>query len=253
MDHEYWGTYAGDWTEDGPNENFAIIKEDAYSFLFDILFPPQIEPLTLISPPDQEVVDVTDGSGVYSFFWNDPNDIDTLNYELVFDGDLGFLQPQTINSSVAIIQISDVIDQMYDLNIDSLTGSWRIEIPNVESVGNENQNGPFQITFISENILNIFNSNLPKDFSLKQNYPNPFNPITSLKYDLPEDGLVNITIYNMMGKIIKTLVNGYQTAGFKSVQWNATNHKNEPVSAGLYLYTIQAEEFRQTKKMVLLK
>ena len=69
----------------------------------------------------------------------------------------------------------------------------------------------------------------------------------------PNDGLVNITIYDMMGRIVKTLVNGSQTAGFKSVQWNATNDKNEPVSAGLYLYTIQAGEFRQTKKMVLLK
>ena len=57
----------------------------------------------------------------------------------------------------------------------------------------------------------------------------------------------------MMGRVVKTLVNGSQTAGFKSVQWYATNNRNEPVSAGLYLYTIQAGEFRQTKKMVLLK
>ena len=94
---------------------------------------------------------------------------------------------------------------------------------------------------------------MPKDFSLHQNYPNPFNPVTSLRYDLPNDGLVNIIIYDMMGRTVKTLVNGSQTAGFKSVQWNATNDRNEPVSAGLYLYTIQAGEFRQTKKMVLLK
>ena len=90
-------------------------------------------------------------------------------------------------------------------------------------------------------------------YQLNQNYPNPFNPITSLRYDLPEDGLVNITVYDMMAKTVKTLVNGSQTAGFKTVQWNATNNRNEPVSAGLYLYTIQAGEFRQTKKMVLLK
>ena len=93
----------------------------------------------------------------------------------------------------------------------------------------------------------------PYKINLHQNYPNPFNPITSLRYDLPEDGLVNITIYDMMGRVVKTLVNSSQTAGFKSVQWNATNNRNEPVSAGLYLYTIQAGEFRQTKKMVLLK
>ena len=253
MDHEYWGTYAGDWTEDGPNENFAVIKEEAYAFIYDLIYTPQIQPLTLLSPPDQEIVDITDGSGAYVFMWDNPNNIDSLTCKLVFDGDLEFLQSQTINSSFATIQISDVIDQMYDLNIDSLTGSWRIEISNVEAGANENLNGPFQITFINENILNVFDSNFPENFSLKQNYPNPFNPITSLRYDLPEDGLVNITIYDMMGRIVKTLVNGSQTAGFKSVQWNATNDRNEPVSAGLYLYTIQAGEFRQTKKMVLLK
>ena len=253
MDHEYWGTYAGDWTEDGPNENFAVIKEEAYAFIYDLIYTPQIQPLTLLSPPDQEIVDITDGSGAYVFMWDNPNNIDSLTCKLVFDGDLEFLQSQTINSSFATIQISDVIDQMYDLNIDSLTGSWRIEISNVEAGANENLNGPFQITFINENILNVFDSNFPKNFSLKQNYPNPFNPTTSLRYDLPEDGLVNITIFDMMGRIVKTLVNGYQTAGFKIIQWNATNDRNDPVSAGLYLYTIQAGEFRQTKKMVLLK
>jgi len=56
-----------------------------------------------------------------------------------------------------------------------------------------------------------------------------------------------------MGRVVKTLVNGFKTAGFKSVQWNATNDRNEPVSAGLYLYTIQTGGFRQTKKMVLVK
>ena len=253
MDHEYWGTYAGDWTEDGPNENFAVIKEEAYAFIYDLIYTPQIQPLTLLSPPDQEIVDITDGSGAYVFMWDNPNNIDSLSCKLVFDGDLEFLQSQTINSSFATIQISDVIDQMYNLNIDSLTGSWRIEISNVEAGANENLNGPFQITFINENILNVFDSNFPKNFSLKQNYPNPFNPTTSLRYDLPEDGLVNITIFDMMGRIVKTLVNGYQTAGFKIIQWNATNDRNDPVSAGLYLYTIQAGEFRQTKKMVLLK
>ncbi|MEC7850226.1 MAG: T9SS type A sorting domain-containing protein, partial [Candidatus Neomarinimicrobiota bacterium] len=93
----------------------------------------------------------------------------------------------------------------------------------------------------------------PTYFYLHQNHPNPFNPVTSLRYDLPEDGLVNITVYDMMGRIVKTLVNNSQTAGYKSIQWNATNDRDEPISAGLYLYTIQAGGLRQTKKMVLLK
>ncbi len=94
---------------------------------------------------------------------------------------------------------------------------------------------------------------LPENFALHQNYPNPFNPVTTLRYDLPENRLVNITIYDMLGREVKTLINQTQEAGFKSVIWNATNDYGKPVSAGVYLYQIHAGEFVQTKKMVLLK
>jgi len=98
---------------------------------------------------------------------------------------------------------------------------------------------------------NITNS--PEKFRLNQNYPNPFNPVTSLSYDLPEDSYVIITIYDMLGNVVNNLVNTYQSSGYKSVQWNATNNEGQPVSAGVYLYSIEAGEFRQTKKMILLK
>ena len=94
---------------------------------------------------------------------------------------------------------------------------------------------------------------IPNVYILGQNYPNPFNPVTTLRYDLPEDALVNITIYDIMGRIVNNLVSNQQNAGYKSIQWNATNDAGQPVSAGLYFYTIEAGEFRQTRKMVLLK
>jgi hypothetical protein len=94
---------------------------------------------------------------------------------------------------------------------------------------------------------------IPEVFALHQNYPNPFNPTTQIKYDLPEDALVSITIYDIMGRSIKSLVNSHQSAGYRSIQWDATNNLGEPVSAGMYIYMIQAGDFRQTKKMVLLK
>ena len=77
--------------------------------------------------------------------------------------------------------------------------------------------------------------------------------MTALRYDLPEDALVNITIYDMMGRLVKNLVSGQQTAGYKSINWNATNNAGSPVSAGIYLYQVQAGKFRQTRKMILLK
>ena len=105
------------------------------------------------------------------------------------------------------------------------------------------------------NILDIFRQESLSviDYKVHNNFPNPFNPVTTLCYDLPEDAMVNITIYDMMGRVVSNLVSSQQNAGYKSVQWNATNNEGQPVSAGLYLYTIQAGNFRQTKKMVLLK
>jgi hypothetical protein len=97
------------------------------------------------------------------------------------------------------------------------------------------------------------NKEIPREFSLIQNFPNPFNPTTEIKYDLPEDEFVSISIYDVMGRRIKSLSNTNQTAGYHSLQWDATNDIGEIVSAGMYIYTIQAGEYRATKKMVLLK
>ena len=91
------------------------------------------------------------------------------------------------------------------------------------------------------------------DYKVHNNYPNPFNPVTTLRYDLPEDLFVSITVYDMLGNVVSNLVNKDENSGYKSVQWNAINDKGQPVSAGVYLYTIQAGDFRQTRKMVLLK
>tara|TARA_Y100001970_G_scaffold60771_1_gene77299 strand:- start:14 stop:1615 length:1602 start_codon:yes stop_codon:yes gene_type:complete len=102
--------------------------------------------------------------------------------------------------------------------------------------------------FIEKEIISI-----PSVFTLHQNYPNPFNPTTVLQYNLPNDEFVNITIYDMLGNVINNLVHGNQNSGYKSVQWNATNNQGQQVSAGVYLYSIEAGDFRQTKKMILLK
>ena len=88
---------------------------------------------------------------------------------------------------------------------------------------------------------------------MSKKYPNPFNPITTLNYNLHEESIVKITIYDLMGHIVKVIVNQVETSGFKSVQWNGTNNKGLPVSAGAYIYGIETIDFRQTKKMILLK
>ena len=94
---------------------------------------------------------------------------------------------------------------------------------------------------------------IPDKFLLHPPYPNPFNPSTTLRYDLPEQATVNIIIYDMLGRRVKTVVKTNQEAGFKSVIWDGTNSQGKPVGAGVYFYQMQAGDFVLTKKMVLLK
>ena len=101
--------------------------------------------------------------------------------------------------------------------------------------------------------VSVIDETLPITYNLYNAYPNPFNPATTIPYELLINGYVNITIYDMLGREVKTLVNQAQDAGYQSVVWNATNDYGKPVSAGIYLYQIQAGEYITTKKMVLLK
>ena len=94
---------------------------------------------------------------------------------------------------------------------------------------------------------------LPARFSLRQNYPNPFNPVTNISFDLPNDGKVSLSVYNMLGQKVATLVNDYRRAGSHTVIWNGRSELGHTVSTGVYLYRIEAGDFSTTKKMVLLK
>jgi len=94
---------------------------------------------------------------------------------------------------------------------------------------------------------------LPETFGISQNYPNPFNPITTIRYQLPEASHVVLTVYDIMGRQVVQLINATQAPGYKSVQWNSKDQFGQSVSAGMYLYHIQAGSFNKTIKMVLLK
>ena len=111
----------------------------------------------------------------------------------------------------------------------------------------------YDIEYLNSNNLSKLNDGLERNFKFIQNFPNPFNPVTTLSYELPKDAMVDITISDMMGRLVTNLFNGSQAAGYRTIQWNATNDEGKPVSAGLYFYTIQAGQYRQTKKMLLFK
>ncbi|HEX2984701.1 MAG TPA: choice-of-anchor J domain-containing protein [Ignavibacteriales bacterium] len=94
------------------------------------------------------------------------------------------------------------------------------------------------------------NLSAPKEYSLSQNYPNPFNPSTKIKYSLREPGHVSLTVYDMLGREVKTLINELMSAGEHEVIFNAAELN---LSSGLYLYRIRSGSFVQTKKLMLIK
>jgi hypothetical protein len=94
---------------------------------------------------------------------------------------------------------------------------------------------------------------VPSAFQLSQNYPNPFNPQCEIRYALPKHAEVNLSVYNVLGQKVKTLVDELQTAGFKTVHWNGKDDKGEEVSSGVYFYKLKAGDYSETKKMILLK
>jgi hypothetical protein len=94
---------------------------------------------------------------------------------------------------------------------------------------------------------------MPNDYSLSQNYPNPFNPVTIIRYNLPAPGEVTLSVYNILGQKVRTLVSGFVDSGPHEAIWNGRDEDGQPVSTGVYLYRIESGEFNQTKKMILIK
>ena len=91
-------------------------------------------------------------------------------------------------------------------------------------------------------------SSLPTEFELMANYPNPFNPTTNIQFALPSNSNVKLTVVNALGQVVAELDNGELNAGIHDVTWSAAN-----MTSGIYFYTIQADNFVQTRKMLLLK
>ena len=94
---------------------------------------------------------------------------------------------------------------------------------------------------------------VPNVFALYQNYPNPFNPVTQITYSIPQQSYIVLEIFDLTGAHVKTLVDGKQNSGLKTVQWDGIDKNGILVGTGVYLYRINSNSFSQTRKMILIK
>ena len=158
-------------------------------------------------------------------------------------------------------EMSSSIASTIEIPMATTEGNWNIRIILEDDLGAITNLGPNDLAnlnfqnyiYVSNTILGSNYENMPNQYLLHQNYPNPFNPITTLRYSVPEKILVRISIFDISGNPIKMLVNEVKSAGFYSTRWDAINDKGQPISAGVYFYKIQAGNFVDTKKMILLK
>ena len=179
----------------------------------------------------------------------DPGHV-SLNWAGSEDVDFDYfnIYRQSFNSDESA-SIFTTIDSFYiDMEV-SENGAYQYWVTTVDQSGLESEAS----SIVSVVLAADEQVGLPLEFALKQNYPNPFNPSTQIQYALPNEANVTISIYDITGRKVKTLVNEMQSAGYRTVMWNATNQVGRPVSAGMYIYTIQAGDFIQNRKMILMK
>lgn len=105
------------------------------------------------------------------------------------------------------------------------------------------------LTGIKGNLANT----IPSKYELDQNYPNPFNPTTNIQYVIREQGEVSLNIYNLLGQLVRSLVNNVQSAGTHSVTWDGANQAGKQLTSGIYFYKLTAGNFVSVKKMIMLK
>ena len=180
-------------------------------------------------------------TGEVSLSWSEPSDED-FAYHNIYRNNL-------MDENLAVI-FTTTHSFYVDSDVDA-SSNYEYWVTAVDHNGNESDAS--SIVEISGSMLSTAADLLPDAFALNQNYPNPFNPSTQIRYALPEQSQVVLTVYDMLGRKVRTLVNGVQDAGYRTVMWNATSDLGTPVSAGMYIYTIRANEFYEVKKMILLK
>lgn len=180
-------------------------------------------------------------------------------FDVRFAGDMSVCE--TDNCVIEIMPNTESLDIFYLIKTNPVTGMiWSLTTSQEERLYLDADSGDFTISSVDQLFLSR-TSNLslndensfPNTFTLHKNFPNPFNPMTTLSYELPKDSDVRLSIYDILGNEIITLINSHQHTGFKSILWDATDSNGNSVSAGVYLYRIHAGEFVQTRKLVLIK
>ena len=250
-DHNWYGDATVYVTAD--NE-YDYSNTDTLSVVVNSVFDQILEP-EMVFPPNEHTFHFESLMDSITFIWRGAGYQD-FEFGPGFEYRLRIMQSNE-NGNIDY-HYTDITDTTFTFFPDSSTYSgqnntyiWSLytteeNLPEVL----DGQSGVFYVIFPS---MQILSGVIPNSFMLHNAYPNPFNPSTLIKYDLPEDTFVEINIYNMVGRHVRTILNNKISAGRKSIIWDGTNSFGQSVSAGTYFYSIKTDYYFETKKIILLK
>jgi hypothetical protein len=183
-------------------------------------------------PADGAIVE----SSVVQFTWGESSFAQSYNIQVSDNNDF----------SNIIAQASELSETDFELkDLETGTYYWRISATNASGTSDWSEHLSFQVNL---GISNESDGTLPKNFTLKQNYPNPFNPTTTIEYGVPVNAEVQLTVFNMLGQSVATLVSEKKSPGVYTVSFDASS-----LSSGIYIYVLKAGNFTETRKLTLIK
>lgn len=194
----------------------------------------EVSDFTLIDAPTDLTLSINDANEIV-IKWSDKSFIE--------DGYIIERLHNSQNYFTIIDSLEENSSEYIDKNIElSKTYTYRVKAYNGNSESNYSNEATISLVSIKEN------EELPTEYSLSQNYPNPFNPTTKIKFALPQTAKTKISIYDLLGKELETLLNNELQPGYYEINFNADIYPS-----GIYFYRIQSGNFIQTKKMILMK
>jgi hypothetical protein len=196
---------------------------------------------------------VDDGS--ITFSWGESSDAngELLSYHFISTS--AEIDNQDIDTSATSFSVAyaDIIEDMTDNNVTVATIEWTVHVTDgIDTV--EADNAPFTISIDGGYAMSTYlEGSIPNKFALHQSYPNPFNGCTVLSYSLPQESDISLIIYDLQGRLVKTVAEGQRNAGRFAVSWDGTSNQGQSVSSGVYLVQLQAENYTAKRKVVYLK
>ena len=240
------------WTSSGQDGEQTGIYAKRFSAPPAQPFLHELKPFSLIEPDNDSTINTTTAT----LIWQQPSNHFAyypyeLQFKILYDEFPDFSSPQIVETDRDTTLILENLQP-------GITYFWKVLVKNIsgDSLWSSNTNAFFvQHTATG---VNASEKHQPENIALHHNYPNPFNPSTTIHYEIPSNGTVCLKIYDLTGRLVKTLVQKVQNAGAYTIKWDGTDFNGNTVAAGIYIYKMEftsasGERFVQSKKMSFVK